>query len=182
MSRQSVEKQFSTGQIVAVTGGTGFIGRALIHRLLQAGFQVKALRRSTSRSLPVQSQGLTWIEGDLQTVSSLQQLVADAATIIHCAGSVRGKDDADFAVANIQGVAALVQAARASQTRPRFLLLSSLAAKVPEISCYAASKRGGEEILRVEAGDLNWTIMRPPAVYGPGDRELLPLLQWMRRG
>jgi nucleoside-diphosphate-sugar epimerase len=66
--------------------------------------------------------------------------------------------------------------------RPRFLSLSSLAARAPELSHYASSKRQGELTLAAMAEDMEWVALRPPAVYGPGDRELLPLFQWMGRG
>jgi nucleoside-diphosphate-sugar epimerase len=65
---------------------------------------------------------------------------------------------------------------------PRFLLVSSLAAREPTLSHYAASKRQGEEILRSDGGDMEWAILRPAAVYGPGDREIAPLLQMMCKG
>ena len=64
---------------------------------------------------------------------------------------------------------------------PRLLLLSSLAAREPELSWYAASKRGGEELLKTHTG-LDWIVLRPPAVYGPGDKEMLPVFRAMSRG
>ena len=65
---------------------------------------------------------------------------------------------------------------------PRFLLISSLAAREPHLSPYAASKRHGEDTLATAAGDMNWAVLRPSAVYGPGDKELLPLFRWIGRG
>ena len=64
----------------------------------------------------------------------------------------------------------------------RFLLISSLAARVAGALRLCRKQTTGEEVLRSTARDLDWTILRPPAVYGPGDREMLPLLQWIRRG
>jgi nucleoside-diphosphate-sugar epimerase len=167
---------------VAVTGGTGFIGRAVIRRLLQENLRVRALVRPTSRPSCFAAQGLSWIPGELSSEESLRQLVDGASAVIHCAGSVRGAFEADFVPANVSGVEKIVLATRKSKNSPRFLLISSLAARSPELSAYAASKRRGEEVLQSAARDLDWTILRPPAVYGPGDREMLPLLQWMRRG
>ncbi len=66
--------------------------------------------------------------------------------------------------------------------RPRFLLMSSLAAREPELSHYAASKRRGEDALAAASPTLRWTVLRPPAVYGPGERELRPLFRWIARG
>lgn len=167
---------------VAVTGGTGFIGRAVIRRLLQEKLHVRALVRATSLSSRFEAPGLSWIQGDLNCEDSLRQLVEGASAVIHCAGSVRGACGADFVPANVSGVEKIVEAARKSHDCSRFLLLSSLAARSPELSDYASSKRRGEDVLRSAATGLDWTILRPPAVYGPGDREMLPLLQWIRRG
>jgi nucleoside-diphosphate-sugar epimerase len=167
---------------VAVTGGTGFIGRAVIRRLLQGNLRVRALVRPASLSSCFASRGLSWIPGELSSEESLRKLVDGASAVIHCAGSVRGASEADFVPANVTGVEKIMQATRELKNSPRFLLISSLAARAPELSAYAASKRRGEEVLQSAAQDLDWTILRPPAVYGPGDREMLPLLQWMRRG
>ncbi|MBW1849951.1 MAG: NAD-dependent epimerase/dehydratase family protein, partial [Deltaproteobacteria bacterium] len=76
----------------------------------------------------------------------------------------------------------LVQAATEQHPAPRFLLMSSLAAREPHLSPYAASKRQGEEVLAEGSGEMQWSVLRPPPVYGPGDKELLPLFRWMGRG
>jgi nucleoside-diphosphate-sugar epimerase len=83
---------------------------------------------------------------------------------------------------NVEGVARLADAAQKMRPRPQFLLISSLAARNPHLSDYAASKRGGEDALRAAAGEMVWAALRPPAVYGPGDRETLPLVRCMRWG
>jgi nucleoside-diphosphate-sugar epimerase len=61
-------------------------------------------------------------------------------------------------------------------------LLSSLAARQPGISPYASSKRKGEAVLAAHAGQMPWAVLRPPSVYGPGEKEMMPLLRWMTRG
>ena len=76
----------------------------------------------------------------------------------------------------------LVEAAIAGGNRPRFVLLSSLAARQPQISDYAASKLAGEAELTRLDGELPWSILRPPAVYGPGDRETLAFFRALRMG
>jgi nucleoside-diphosphate-sugar epimerase len=173
---------FTRALTVAVTGGTGFIGRAVIRRLLQERVHVRALVRKPSPSTCFEAPGLSWIRGELNCEESLRRLVDGASAVIHCAGSVRGACEADFIPANVSGVEKIVKVAGESVDCSRFLHLSSLAARSPELSDYASSKRRGEEVLRSAARDLSWTILRPPAVYGPGDREMLPLLQWIRRG
>ena len=118
-------------------------------------------------------------------VEQLTHAIAESSAVIYCAGSVRGRDLKDFATANISGVQAILltleKLSSHSGKAPPLLLLSSLAASRPELSDYAHSKHDGEQLLRAKPS-LPWTILRPPAVYGPGDREMLPLLKMIRRG
>jgi nucleoside-diphosphate-sugar epimerase len=93
---------------------------------------------------------------------------------------VRGVTQADFDLINEIGVRHVAEVAAAQNKPPRLLLISSLAARMPELSHYAGSKMRGE--LTIKNSLLRWTIFRPPAVYGPGDRELLPLFQSMAKG
>ena len=166
--------------VVALTGATGFIGGRLARRLCSAGWQVRVLVRPATNTASLAGLGVQQLKGDLKDQESLQRLVADTYAVIHCAGAVRGVTPAQFNRINVEGVARLARVA-VSQ-RPRFLLLSSLAAREPGLSPYAASKQQGEQALVAEAGEMPWVALRPPAVYGPGDRELLPLFQWMGRG
>lgn len=163
---------------VALTGATGFIGRTLVRRLESAGLKVRALVRSTS-DVTLLPAGVERVVGALDDVESLRRLVRDARAIVHCAGAVRGASARDFDPVNVDGVARLAHAIAAERQSPSIVHLSSLAARHPELSPYAASKRGGEQALRAAPA---WTVLRPPVVYGPGDRELLPLLRWMARG
>lgn len=169
---------------MALTGSTGFIGTALLRRLTQAGWRVRALcRKIPSGSLPRDAGGaVDWVIGRLEDSESLYRLVRGAELVVNCAGAIRGACADDFRRVNVEGVARLVYAARAIHPLPRFLLISSLAAREPQLSYYAASKRAGEDALRSAAGDMPWTALRPPAVYGPGDRETLPLVRCMQRG
>jgi 2-alkyl-3-oxoalkanoate reductase len=167
---------------VAITGGTGFIGKAVIRRLLKERVSVRALVRPASVSSCYEAPGLTWIQGALDSKENLQELIDGASSVIYCAGAVRGASKADFLPANVSGVESIVKLIREAPDHRRLLLISSLAARAPQLSFYAETKREGEDILLAEGKDIQWTILRPPAVYGPGDRELLPLLQWIRRG
>jgi nucleoside-diphosphate-sugar epimerase len=140
---------------------------------------VRALVRPTSGDARL-PPSVERVAGTLEDPASLRRLVGGARAVIHCAGAVRGLSPADFDGANVQGVARLARAATAQQPAPHIIVVSSLAARHPALSSYAASKRRGEQALGAAATD--WTVLRPPAVYGPGDRELRPLLRWMARG
>lgn len=165
-------------KLVAVTGATGFIGNALIQRLTEDGWTVRALTRSHRPD----SESVQWIYGDLDNLTALHHLVNDVAFVIHCAATVRGSSFQEFAHTNIEGTKNLLCAISKQKQHPRFLLISSLAAKQPELSWYAQSKYLAEQQLSEYSGQLQWTVFRPTAVYGPGDKELKPLFQAMRRG
>ena len=167
---------------IAITGATGFIGGALIKRLASTGWQVQGLIRPASIHKQPSSGAVKWIQGDLEEMDSLGQLVHGADTIVHCAGAVRGATPADFNRINVDGVARLAQVAIKQQQQPRFLLMSSLAAREPQLSAYASSKQQGERVLMEASARIDWAVFRPPAVYGPGEREMMPILRWMAKG
>ena len=167
---------------IAVTGATGFIGGMLVNHLVTAGCHVKALTRPRSAHKLPRLAGLEAVTGSLQDSASLNRLLQGACAVVHCAGAVRGVTATDFNAVNVDGVKQLVQVALSQSPRPRFLSLSSLAARAPQLSHYASSKRQGEHALASMAEDMEWVALRPPAVYGPGDKEMLPLFQWMGRG
>lgn len=164
---------------VAVTGGTGFIGRHIIDNLLSRGLHVRALTRS-SRSDP--RNNITWIRGELEDSESLARFVDGANFVVHCAGQVRGRSEDIFAQCNVAGSLRVMQAAKESGSCERFLFMSSLAARYPELSWYANSKYIAEQRLMDMASGISLGVFRPTAVYGPGDKELKPLFSWLLRG
>ena len=165
---------------IALTGATGFIGRELQRQLCAAGVPLRALLRPGSRHHKHLLTGVQPFEVALNDERSLAGALQDVETVIYCAGAVRGAKPSDFAVANIDGLRHLCRAAASQATPPHIVLVSSLAATRPHLSDYARSKFEGEQVLR--ATTLTWTIVRPPAVYGPGDREMLPLFRAIRAG
>lgn len=171
----------SPPDLIGVTGATGFIGSSLCQGLLQQGFRVKALVRSPDKASTLRALGAELVAGSLADPNALEQLSTDCAALIHGAGAVRGSCQEDFDRVNVEGTAAVIEAVKSREPPPRLLLLSSLAAMEPQLSWYARSKRRGEELLQREAG-LDWVILRPPAVYGPGDKEMLPVFETMSRG
>jgi nucleoside-diphosphate-sugar epimerase len=165
---------------VAITGASGFIGSFLAARLAESGWQVKGLLRP-GRKLP---ESAKWqaVSGSLEDFAALRSLSEEVDAVIHCAGAVRGADYDDFARVNVTGLANLVEVLKTSARPPRLIHFSSLAARQPQLSWYAASKHEGEEYLRANGSFFDWTILRPPAVYGPGDREMLPIFRLLARG
>ncbi len=164
--------------LVAVTGATGFIGRNLIQTLLAQGHVVRALARQAQTDSP----NLRWITGTLDNIQALHQLISGVDIIIHCAGRVRGSSQASFLKTNLDGTANLLGAALHGAPHARFMLVSSLAAREPQLSWYADSKYQAEQYLINHAGPMSWVIFRPTAVYGPGDREMAPLFRATRLG
>ncbi|MGK2913430.1 MAG: NAD-dependent epimerase/dehydratase family protein [Porticoccaceae bacterium] len=163
---------------IALTGATGFIGGVVLRHLVQQGFRLRALSRRPCDRV----EGVEWIPGSLENAAALAHLVAGADAVVHCAGAVRGATADAFVRTNVDGSRRLMAAARAAGHCRRFLLLSSLAARHPELSWYAASKCEAERQVTAVAGDMALTVFRPTAVYGPGDRELRPLFEWLLRG
>lgn len=159
---------------LAVTGGTGFVGGHLLRMALAQGFDVRALTRGWK---PPEDE-IAWIDGALDRPETLEKLCTGADAVIHIAGLISGSKD-QFDAVNIGGTAALIDAARKAGVR-RFIHISSLAAREPELSNYGWSKARSERL--VAASGLEWTIIRPPAVYGPGDRETLELFKMAKRG
>lgn len=161
-------------QVVAVTGATGFIGQALLDALLKNGWKVRALTRRNSSD---ERENLEWVPGDLDNHRSLQKLVKETFAVIHCAGAVRGSSLESFLHNNVTGTDNLLHAVIEQNPRPRFLFISSLAAREPKISWYASSKFKAEQLINDCSGLMPSAIFRPAAVYGPGDKELRPLFK-----
>ena len=166
-------------ETVALTGATGFVGSNLLTALEQSGYLIRALTR---RPQPAHEH-ITWIHGDLGKRAALEELVQGCGSVIHCAGTTRGNSLEEFLQVNLKGTENLLAATREITPAPRFLLVSSLAARYPDYSWYARSKSSAETRLRADdyAG-LSRTIFRPTAVYGPGDKEMRPLFRLLQRG
>lgn len=161
--------------IVAVTGATGFVGRAVVDRAAGAGLSLRALTR---RAQPSRA-GITWIAGALDKPDSLATLVEGADAVLHIAGVVSAPDRDGFVAGNIDGTRAMVAAAKAAGIR-RFVHVSSLSAREPKLSVYGWSKRQAEDV--VSESGLDWTIVRPSGIYGPHDTEWLDVFRTAKLG
>lgn len=158
--------------LAAVTGATGFLGQHLVRALADAGWRVRILARRD----PISPfwQGLTpeVVQGGLDDEPALSRLCRGADLVVHAAGLIGGRRDALERI-NVDGGRRLAAAVEA-RSEGRLLHISSLAARAPHLSAYAASKRAGEEAAKAILG-ARATVVRPPAIYGPGDRETLRL-------
>ena len=160
---------------LALTGATGFVGQRLVERALARGHSLAALTR---RPQPAK-EGVDWVEGSLETPGPLAQICADADAVIHVAGVINAPDKQGFEQGNVVGTEAMLAAAKGASV-PRFVHVSSLSAREPSLSLYGASKARSET--KVRTAGIDAVIVRPPAVYGPGDRETLELFKMAKRG
>ena len=124
---------------------------------------------------------LVILETPLEKNDVVREVLINADLIIYCAGTVRGLRLQDFEEANVSSLENVVELALEVMRIPRVIYLSSLAASQPHLSAYSESKSRGESVLKNSTG-LDWIILRPTAVYGRGDKELLPLLKLMKLG
>lgn len=178
---------------VLLTGANGFVGSHILDRLLARQIPVAVLLRPGSQRgfiadlLP----RVTLRTGGLDDAATLDAALEDVTHVIHCAGATKALDAAGFFAANERGTRNLVDAVnrRAGQIQ-RLIHVSSLAAAGPAtadrpkaeadepqpVSDYGRSKLAAERAVRDHCR-VDWTIIRPPAVYGPRDREFLRLFQ-----
>lgn len=159
---------------VAITGGAGFVGSQLVQRLCEEGVEVQAL---CNRSPIEDRENLTVIRGGLDDRAAISQLLDGVDAVVHCAGLVAAKNKEDFFRVNAEATKQLADFA--AERNVPMLLVSTLAAKKPGISYYAASKKLAESYVK-KTPKLQWDIVRPPAVYGEGDMRLLPLFRLLK--
>mgnify|MGYP000058923921 CR=1 FL=1 len=198
MGAEDTSTQSHSIKSVALTGATGFVGKRLIPLLLDAGFNVRALTR---RPQTLNHKNLTWVEGDLQNDTALTSLTKNVDAIIHMAGLVKALRRADFISVNDGGTENLIKALKTQAKenagskkegrgssavkktdgvqKPFFIHVSSLAAREPSLSHYAYSKHLSEQTVKDALPDGGYCIIRPPAVYGPGDEEFQKVLDPM---
>ena len=178
---------------ILVTGATGFVGSHLVAALLERGHAAVCLVRDEEKARRVFGERVELARGDLRDAATLRQACQGVDAVAHLAGLIAARSRAEFFEVNEGGTRALGEAAAAGGRGRRFVLVSSLTAAGPAprgaplaldgpgpVSNYGASKRAGEDALR--GLELDWTILRPPAVYGPRDLEFLRLFRMGRLG
>ncbi|MFO7626499.1 MAG: NAD-dependent epimerase/dehydratase family protein [Candidatus Fermentibacteraceae bacterium] len=167
---------------VFLTGATGFVGGALGRLLLSRGFTVKAAVRGSSKADRV-PKGCEVVRVDFLDPDSMVPHLKGMDVIQHVAGAVKARCQEEFDRANAASTAALVKAANTACPGARFILTSSQAAAGPcgtgPVTAYGRSKLLAE---RAVTGFYDYTIIRPPAVFGPGDEATKKLFKWAGRG
>jgi dihydroflavonol-4-reductase len=188
----------------ALTGATGFLGGHIADVLLARSYAVRASVRATSDTRWIDGKGIETIETALTPppgqpddadTRSLDQFLAGAETVIHCAGVVRSRDEAGYMRGNALSTLRLLEASARAGTVGSFVLISSLAASGPStpgrprlesdpcapITAYGRSKVAAEEYCARD-WPFRTTVLRPPALYGPRDVAFLPLFNAAAKG
>ncbi len=180
-----------------VTGATGFIGSHLVEELLRRGYTVTCLARKTSNLRWIEGLDISLVYGDCAEKESLLDTVADFDYVFHLAGLTKARVEEDFFCVNAKGTENLVQAlVEKNFNIKRFVYLSSLAATGPSkngtpvdenietkpVSSYGKSKLEGERIVLKYKDFLPITIIKPPAVYGPRDRDFYVFFKMLKKG
>lgn len=160
---------------LALTGATGFVGKATVDHALASGHRVRALTRREQAP----RDGVSWIAGSLDDDTALARLAEGADAVLHIAGVVNAPSPAGFITGNVDGTRRMVAAAAAQGLR-RFVHVSSLSAREPDLSLYGKSKALAED--EVRNSGLDWTMVRPPGVYGPGDLEMRDVFRMAKLG
>jgi nucleoside-diphosphate-sugar epimerase len=182
-------------RLVALTGGTGFVGSHMAEALLAAGFRVRALARRPDDPGWLKGLAVEIVKGDVRDASSLEALVNGASAVVHAAGKTSARSEDDYMRSNAVGTANLARATAERAPEAHFVLVSSQAASGPSldgepvktsaparpVSAYGRSKLEGENEVRRRTR-LAWTILRPCAVYGPRETAIRDLFVAASKG
>ena len=181
------------GETVFLTGGTGFIGSHLAEALIEKGHTVRCLIRTRPKWL--EGLEIEPVAGSLHDRKAIAEGCRDADRIYHLAGVTRAPDMATFRRHNVQATQNLLEVLADRKSPPAHIVLASSLAAVGRgaeriatetdplrpVSRYGRSKAQMERMAWTYT-NLPITVVRPPAVYGPRDRDVLEYLRWMDRG
>lgn len=177
---------------VLVTGSTGFIGSHLVDKLVEKGYTVRCLIRRESNTGILKGKNVELAEGDYSDPEKLKKALKDIEIVFHLAAVINGKSRETFFNANVSGTENLIKAyGDMDQRKTKFVFISSIAASGPAtgkglknenepdkpVSLYGESKLLAEGIVKKFGGKIPYVILRPPNVYGPGQKELSILIK-----
>ncbi len=177
---------------ILLTGGTGFVGSHTAQELTGRGHEVHALVRNPSKAEFLKNLGVHLIQGDLAGLESCQEKWPVFDAVIHIAGLIKAKCIKDFYSVNVEGTRFLLEKIK-TQRLKKFIFISSIAARGPNknrqddegigpVCHYGKSKLEAEEVVLNYRISFPVVLVRPPVVYGPGDRETLTLFKMFRKG
>jgi dihydroflavonol-4-reductase len=180
-----------------VTGGTGFIGSHTVEELLAEGFHVRCLIRPHQTNLRwLKDLPVNLVRGDLLNTSSILKCMEDSEYVIHIAGITKAKQKSEFFTGNVTTTSNLLLAASQLKHLKKFCFISSLTAAGPSvtgvplsetahchpITTYGKSKLEAERLCKRYSDKLPIVIIRPPAVFGPRDTDILEMFKWVSHG
>ena len=181
---------------VLVTGGSGFLGSWVCELLSKReGTEVRALVRRTSNTKHLKTlSNVTLAEGSVEDARSVDDAAKGVDAIIHCAGLVKAKNEDELVRVNVEGTKNLVRSAKEHGAK-RFVQVSSLEAAGPSrdgtpvavdqerpVTAYGRSKLAGEKAALEAKDAMRVVVLRPGAIYGPRDVEILDAFKSVKRG
>lgn len=183
---------------ILVTGATGFLGSHIAEQLSQAGRKVRALVRETSNTSFLKTlDHVELVYGSVDDAESCLRATEGVEGIIHAAGLVKAKNGDEFRTVNTEGTENLLVGAERNGNVKRFVFVSSQAAggpsdaagtpvqvgaEKPPVTAYGRSKLMAEKLLQASKKSVPCTILRPPAIYGPRDGEILVFFKAVQTG
>ncbi len=181
---------------ILVTGASGFVGGHLVEALTRQKKKVKLLVRSSSRLAFKQTPNLQLCEGDVTDKQSVEKAMRGVETVYHLAGLLRGANYADYEKVNVDGTRNICEAFVHQKKKNRLIYVSSLSAAGPSeigqaltetmpaqpVSFYGQTKLGGEEVVRSYQKRMKTVILRPGAVYGPREKDILEYFKMVKQG
>jgi len=177
-----------------VTGATGFVGSNLVAHLRKQDWPVRCLVRDKARATTLQQLGAELSLGTLADQESLERAIADTEVVFHLAGRIRALRSQEFIKDNAEGTRRVAEACAAQKNPPVMVLVSSMAAGGPSrpgsprresdadqpVSDYGRSKLAAERAAMGMSNEVPVSIIRPPIIFGPGDRSSLPIFQGVK--
>ncbi|MCP4231491.1 MAG: NAD-dependent epimerase/dehydratase family protein [bacterium] len=182
--------------IALVTGGNGFVGSHLVERLLGEGYTVRCVLREGSDHRWLEGLGIERVYGSYSNPDTTREAAVGVDVTFHLAAATKASSMEDFRRINVEGTRNLVEAVSEVASGSRFVFASSLAAAGPSapntprneeaaqapVSDYGRSKLEAEKVFTEGDPDLSWMIVRPSAVYGPREKDILSFIRVVCRG